>query len=140
MRHAYIILAHNNWQQLYKLISLLDSNNADFYIHIDKRAKDFDETYFKGVCRHSTVRFYYEYENFWGSYRLIESELFLIEKAAAHKYDYYYMLSGTDLPINPRVYIEKFFEDNQGKEFIHFDTDQRLKQDKEIGRRTRLYH
>lgn len=140
MRHAYMILAHNSWQQLYKLISLLDSENADFYIHIDKRAKDFDAAYFKGVCRHSTVRFYSKYENYWGSYRLVESELFLLDKTIAHNYDYYHMLSGTDLPIKPRGYIEKFFEDNPRKEFIHFDTDERLKHDKEIGRRTSLYH
>lgn len=140
MRHAYLILAHNNWQQLYKLIHLLDSKNAGFYIHIDKRAKDFDKSYFNNACQFSTVHFFAEYEIFWGSYSLIESELFLLEKATANNYDYYHLLSGTDLPIKPQNYIEQFFEDNAGKEFIHFDTDKRLKTDKELGRRTHLYH
>ncbi len=52
----------------------------------------------------------------------------------------YHLLSGTDLPIKSRGYIEEFFENNQGKEFIHFDTDTRLAADKELGRRAKLYH
>lgn len=76
MKHAYLILAHNSWQQLYKLIHLLDSPNADFYVHIDKRAKDFDEMDFRDVCIQSKIHFFSEYENYWGSYRLIESEIF----------------------------------------------------------------
>lgn len=140
MRHAYLILAHNSWKQLYKLIHLLDSPNADIFVHIDKKAKNFKESDFNDVCVYSTVSFYSKFENFWGSYRLIESELFLLGKASAKKYDYYHLLSGTDLPIKSRAYIENFFADNSGKEFIHFDTDERLKSDKELGRRTRLYH
>lgn len=140
MRHAYLILAHNSWQQLYKLIRLLDSPNADFYVHIDRRAQDFDESEFRDVCMHSKIRFFSEYENYWGSYRLIESEILLLRMATAQKYDYYHLLSGTDLPIKSRDYIEEFFENNQGKEFIHFDTDARLAIDKELGRRTKLYH
>lgn len=140
MRHAYLILAHNSWQQLYKLIHLLDSPNADFFIHIDKRAVGFNKSDFNGVCKYSGVWYYSEFETYWGSYHLMECELFLLEKAAARQYDYYHLLSGTDLPIKPRIYIEVFFAKHQGKEFIHFDTDERLDTDKELGRRTRLYH
>ena len=140
MRHAYIIMAHNNWQQLYRLIHLLDSPNADFYVHIDIRAKDFNKSKFDGVCEYSKVYFYSEFKNYWGSYRLVESELFLLDMATALDYDYYHLLSGADLPIKSRNYIENFFEDNKGKEFIHFDTDERLAMDKELERRTRLYH
>lgn len=140
MRYAYLILAHNNWQQLRRLIHLLDSPNADFYIHIDRRAKDFRLSEFENVCQYSGAYFYSEFENYWGSYRLVESELLLLEKATTKHYDYYHLLSGTDLPIKPRAYVEDFFAKNQGKEFIHFDTDERLRTDREIGRRARLYH
>ena len=50
------------------------------------------------------------------------------------------MISGADLPIKPKSYIDDFFEKNCGFEFVHFDTDERLRTDKELGRRTRLYH
>ena len=38
MRHAYLILAHNNFKQLSKLVSLLDDRDNDIFIHIDKKS------------------------------------------------------------------------------------------------------
>lgn len=55
-------------------------------------------------------------------------------------YDYYHLLSGADLPIKTQEEINLFFEKNNGFEFVQYDTDERLKKDKEIGRRTKLYH
>lgn len=135
-----MILAHNNWQQLYRLIHILDSENASFYIHIDKKSRGFDINEFKNVCKYSKVSFFSNYKCFWGSYSLVQSELFLISQALADNCDYYHLLSGADMPIKSKNYIENFFEKNSGKEFIHFDTDLRLMCDKEISRRTKLYH
>lgn len=140
MRHAYLILVHNNWSQLRRLMSLLDSENADIFVHVDQRAKGFEQKFFDGTCKCSRVKFYRKYRNYWGSYRLVQSELYLIEKAIQGNYDYYHLLSGADLPIKSVNTIEKFFECNKGKEFIHFDTDERLANDKEIWRRTALFH
>jgi len=92
------------------------------------------------VCTHSKIRFFSEYKNYWGSYRLIENEILLLKMATKQRYEFYHLLSGIDLPIKSRNYIERFFENNQGKEFIHFDTDTRLANDKELSRRTKLYH
>lgn len=36
IRNAYLIMAHSNWEQLGFLLQLLDDENNDFYIHIDK--------------------------------------------------------------------------------------------------------
>ena len=36
VKNAYMIMAHNNWKQLKILIRLLDDENNDFYIHIDR--------------------------------------------------------------------------------------------------------
>lgn len=47
MKHAFLIIAHNNWWQLKKLIECLDSDTHDIYVHVDKKSKDFDESYFK---------------------------------------------------------------------------------------------
>ena len=35
-RHAYLIMAYNNWRQLRMLLELLDDPRNDIYIHIDK--------------------------------------------------------------------------------------------------------
>ena len=38
MKHAYLIMAHNEWDMLNKLIQALDYPNNDIYLHIDKKA------------------------------------------------------------------------------------------------------
>ena len=40
MRHAFLVIAHNNWWQLKKLIQQLDDESNDIYVHIDKKSKD----------------------------------------------------------------------------------------------------
>lgn len=37
--HAYLIIAHNEFEVLTKLIGLLDDNRNDIYVHIDKKVE-----------------------------------------------------------------------------------------------------
>lgn len=140
MRHAYLIIAHSGWDQLKMLIGCLDSNNTDIYIHIDKKAKNVPTEDIKFTAKKSHVEIYSEYKVYWGSFELVQVELLLFKKALEKHYDYYHLISGADLPIKPKSYIDEFFEKNSGFEFVHFDTKERLRTDKELGRRTRLYH
>ena len=39
MRHAFLILAHNEFQILKILLSMLDDGRNDIYLHIDKKGK-----------------------------------------------------------------------------------------------------
>ena len=39
-KHAYLIIAHNNWKQLSLLLSVLDDERNDIYIHIDNTVHD----------------------------------------------------------------------------------------------------
>lgn len=140
MKHAYLIIAHGSWNQLKLLINKLDSYNNDIYIHIDKKVKDVPIEEIKSTVLKSKIYIYQEYKVYWGSFELVETELYLFEKAHNNHYDYYHLLSGVDLPIKSQEEIYNFFEINKGYEFIHFDTEERLRIDHEIGRRTRLYH
>ena len=140
MRHAYLIIAHAGWEQLKVLIKQLDSDNSDIYIHIDKKAKNVPESEIKSTAVKSKVFIYREYKVYWGSFELVQTELLLFEKAHANKYDYYHLISGADLLIKSKEYIDNFFLKNNGYEFVHFDTEERLNNDHEIGRRTKLYH
>lgn len=36
-KHAYLIIAHNEFDLLQKLISVLDDERNDIFIHIDKK-------------------------------------------------------------------------------------------------------
>jgi hypothetical protein len=62
-----------------------------------------------------------------------------MEQAREFGYDYYHIISGADLPLKSNREFDAFFEQNQGKEFIDYD-EEKLANDPEIRRRTRLYH
>ena len=64
MRHVFLIIAHNNWSQLKKLIRLLDAENHDIYIHIDKKSEDFNEKEFLNITGKSKIFVFQEYEVF----------------------------------------------------------------------------
>lgn len=54
-RHAYLIMAHNEWSLLNVLLSLLDDDRNDIYLHIDKKVKQMPELYQPNILR-STIR------------------------------------------------------------------------------------
>lgn len=120
-KHAYLIIAHNEFEVLKVLIQLLDFEKHDIYLHIDSKVGEIDETTFTSLATKSQV---YVLKNrisvTWGDYSQIECELRLLEEAAKQHYSYYHLLSGVDLPIKPAEIIYDFFELSQ-KQFVHFD-------------------
>lgn len=66
MRHAFLIIAHNNFNQLKKLIELLDDKDFDIFIHIDKKAKGFLFEEFANLTKYSTLIIFQEFSVFWG--------------------------------------------------------------------------
>lgn len=126
MRHAFLIIAHNNWDLLMRLVKKLDSSNNDIFIHIDKKSDISNEIMdeIRCSCNISKVEFIERYNVNWGGYSQINSTLRLFERARKGAFDYYHILSGIDFPIKPMKEIDKFFEQNKGYEFVHFCTDE----------------
>ncbi len=122
MKHAYLIMAHNEPYILEKLLRLIDDQRNDIYLHIDKKWKSFDFDYFKNVVQKSNIYFTKRLDVRWGTYSQIECELLLFETASKkEKYSYYHVLSGVDMPLTSQNVIHNYFENNCGKEFICFD-------------------
>lgn len=136
-KHAYLIIAHNEFYILEKLIILLDDYRNDIYIHVDKKVKNFEFDYYKNIVKKSNLIFVDRIDVRWGDFSQIESELILLKKATKFKYKYYHLISGVDLPLKSQDYIHRFFEINNGKEFIHFCTDE---QTKKVLNRVQHYH
>ncbi len=126
--HAYMIIAHNQFELLKKLILCLDDKRNDIFIHIDAKVKDFDFEYFSSLTKFSKVYFTDErIDVTWGGYSVVKSEMLLLKTAVSHNdennpYTYYHLISGVDLPIKTNDEIYNFFEHNSGKEFIHYVT------------------
>lgn len=66
MKNAYCILAHNEPDILKILVSLLDDENNDIYIHLDKKASCFDEKNIIDVAKMSKVMFIPRRNIGWG--------------------------------------------------------------------------
>ena len=56
-KHAYMIIAHNEFDLLETLVRLLDDPRNDLYIHIDAKVQDFDFDRFRGLVRYSGLYF-----------------------------------------------------------------------------------
>jgi len=116
-RHAYMILVHTNPGQVRKLLSLLDDERNDIYVHIDKSAP-FSERDFDGCCSRTAPVFIGRRKISWGGVSIVNAEMDLLKEAVKTSHSYYHLLSGMDLPIKSNDTICRFFEDNAGKEFL----------------------
>lgn len=123
-KHAYLIIAHNQFEILEKLLTLLDDNRNDIFIHIDRKKQSFDVQRYKNLIKKSNVFFIPRRKVYWGHYSQIQCELDLLKEAIKNNYTYYHLLSGVDLPLKNQDKIHSFFQENSGKEFVHFETEE----------------
>lgn len=120
MRHAYMIMAHSQFELLELLVRCLDWPQNDIFIHVDAKVKDFDFEHFGSLTKDSTVYFTERFDIGWGGDGMILCELAMLKQAERGEYDYYHLLSGVDLPLRSAAQIQAFFEKNRGYEFVHF--------------------
>ncbi len=118
MKHAFLILAHNEFDVLRRLVSCLDDARNDIFIHFDKKVATLPDirTQHAGLMileNRVDVR--------WGAPNMVEAEFALFESATARgPYQYYHLLSGVDLPIKSQDFIHDFFDRHDGQEFIGY--------------------
>lgn len=117
--HAFLILAHNNFDLLEKLIKAMDDKRNELFIHIYKKCVNFDFTYFSTICSSSSIHFTNKrIDVSWGTEKLVDAEMILFSEAAKKgPLKRYHLISGADLPIKSNDYIHNFFENNE-KEYI----------------------
>ncbi|WP_034451983.1 beta-1,6-N-acetylglucosaminyltransferase [Butyrivibrio sp. AE2032] len=139
MRHAYLIIAHNQFHLLKELLVLLENEDNDIFIHLDRKVKRAEFANVIDLNEFSNVNLIQKHSVTWGGHSQIKCELSLIKAALANdnKYGYLHIISGVDLPVKSMFYINEFFERNKGKEFLDFDDVQDLKR---INNRCGEYH
>lgn len=120
LRHAYLIMAYGQFEQLNYLLRMLDDPLNTIFVHIDKKSSKVNPDSLKNGVVHADVNVYQEIKVYWGHYSQTQCELFLLEKALQTQCDYYHLLSGEDLPLKNQKEIHDFFEKNKGKEFVRF--------------------
>ena len=122
-RHAYLIMAHHQFDFLRELLLELDDARNDIYLHIDKKVSDFPFEDFSRLLKHAALHYTDRVDVHWGGYSQIACELTLLKAAAPNHYAYYHLLSGADFPLKSQDEIHAFFDAHAGTEFLHSDVD-----------------
>ena len=118
MKHAYLILAHSDFMILEELVSCIDDERNDIYIHFDKKVKVIPNLKTENA---NLFLIPDRISVFWGDFSMIKAEYALFETAQKNgPYEYYHLLSGVDLPLKSQDYIHGFFSANAGREFIGY--------------------
>ena len=117
MKHAYLILAHNEPELLSLLVERLDDVRNDIYIHFDRKLSVLPDikTQHAGLYilkGRVDVR--------WADVSMLEAEykLFHAVVGSGCEYSHHHLISGVDLPLKNQDYIHSFFAQHQGKEFV----------------------
>ena len=117
MKHAYLILAHNEPELLSFLVERLDDVRNDIYIHFDRKLSVLPDikTLHAGLYilkDRVDVR--------WADVSMLEAEykLFHAVVDSGCQYSHHHLISGVDLPLKNQDYIHSFFAQHQGKEFV----------------------
>ncbi|MFD1771633.1 beta-1,6-N-acetylglucosaminyltransferase [Sphingobacterium suaedae] len=108
MRHAYLIMAHNEFGVLQKLVEALDDMRNDIFVHIDKKVAECP------LLRTVSAGLYYIRERIdvrWGSVSQIKAEYALFEEAyrRGQGYSRYHLISGTHLPLRTQNFLHAYF-------------------------------
>ncbi len=113
MKICYLILAHNNFRHLDRLIDALNDADSSFFIHIDKKA---GETYTPSLGNTKIIPEHIDIN--WGGFSMVEATLRLMEYGVENMpdADYYILISGVDYPVRPKRFLHNLLE--QGKEYI----------------------
>jgi hypothetical protein len=120
-RHAYLIVAHNEFNMLKLLIASLDDCRNDIYIMVDAKANSFEQKDFYKITKYSNVFFIKRIKSYWSAYVHLKAYIMLFKESYRKKYEYYHVISGVDIPLKTQDEIHTFFENNAGKEFIMFN-------------------
>lgn len=134
MKHAIMIIAHNNIEIMKMFLKLYDDVDIDFYIHIDKKSKKFRCEELNDICIHSNIVFLKRHSVYWTGYTQIATELDLLEKASSVGYDYYHLISGVDIPLKTKDEFKKFFQKNEGYEFVEMVSQEILENNHVVDR------
>jgi len=117
MKHAYLILAHNEPELLSLLVERLDDVRNDIYIHFDRKLSVLPDikTLHAGLYilkDRVDVR--------WADVSMLEAEykLFHAVVDSGSQYSHHHLISGVDLHLKNQDYIHSFFAQHQGKEFV----------------------
>lgn len=113
MKHAYLIMAANEFEEILALLKALDYEDNAIFLHIDKKAALSPLQLERFKQRLSKADFYLAPRRkvSWGGRDMLECEFSLFSFArSVGPFDYYHLLSGKDLPLLSHKRINEFLK------------------------------
>ncbi len=121
MKIVYLITAHKSPPQIARLVNRLNSKEASFLIHIDKKTDStvYDETV--RLCSSDNVRFLTPRVscNYMG-FGILDVTIKGLGKSLKEDFDFLINLSGQDYPIKSNAEIVDFLEANRERSFMSY--------------------
>lgn len=120
MKIHYIILVHKNPEQLCRLVEQLETEQTDFYIHVDRKT---DISPFQEKLSRPNVCFISErVDILWGTISQVSAVLNCMREISRKGEEgHVILLSGQDYPLKSNRYIAAFLETHRTTDFLfHF--------------------
>jgi len=123
---AYLLIVHNNAELVARSIRKLDSGNAWFFVHVDRKS---DLAEFKTALQHPQGRVVFTKRRssiFWMGYSMVAATLELMRLARScgrelgMNFDYHVLLSGADYPLKSSQEIEETLARSSPRNFLMF--------------------
>lgn len=122
MKHGFLILLHHHYEQVSRLIALLDHEDSCIFLHVDGKSSltEADIARLTHAARRAQVIFVDRVPVQWGGYSLVQATLNLFKCAAAYDLDYYHLISGADMPLRSWQEFNAVFESGGGAQFVSY--------------------
>lgn len=119
MRHAFLITAYNNFENLNRLLEILDDPRSEIFLHIDSKADKSAEDMVRPM-QAATLHMVPSMNVRWGHVSLIECTMGLIRYALDYQWDYCHYLTESDMPLKTMDGLDEIFQKYAGWEFVDF--------------------
>ena len=122
-KHAYLIMAHNQWECLFELLKALDDPRNDIFLHIYKKASSPQHRDILNQVSESKLYFTKPFNIVWGGTQILRCTLNMLEQAVSggERYDYYHFISGVDYPLRSQDEIHAYFSSCGEQQFVAYD-------------------
>lgn len=117
IKFIYLILVHENPQQIERLINALNDEKSVFYLHLDSKS---DLSEFMYLADRKNVKIISErVDCIWADFSLVLATMSLIKEALNnHSSGMCVLLSGSDYPIKSLSNIQSYLDKNYNKILI----------------------
>ena len=113
-----MIQCHKNPKQINCLLNAMKNDSVNFFIHIDKKSNILES-----LVRRSDIHVLSQNERVnvqWGTFSQVQATLNLLNNAISNcEYDYYFLISGQDFPIQPVEKLLELLQNNKNANYIN---------------------